>query len=131
MFFLQSIDSKLVELALGIPIHASTVSSYREAGIIPLGEFRKLTLAQYFVRVSSVEKFTNEELDLRSGLSESNYKKNSSLKTIAIFNSDLIEPYDINPRNVDNLYSYSRWERLSVQFDSDYSTIRKEDTPHL
>ena len=60
---LQRVDSKSVKLALGIPVHVSTFSSYREAGIVPLDEFRKLALATYFVRASSsVENFTNEEL---------------------------------------------------------------------
>ena len=59
-------DIKSVKLALGIPVRASTVSSYREAiSRLPLDEFRKVTLAIYFARASSVENFTNDELGNR------------------------------------------------------------------
>ena len=100
---LQSIDSKSVKLTLEIPVDASTVRSYsyREAGIVPLDEFRKLALAKYLIRASSVKKFTNEELDLRSDLDFPNRaKKNPTLKTIATFTSDLIENCDLNPRKL-------------------------------
>ena len=61
---LQNLESKSVKLVLGIPLYPSIVSSYIEGGTVPLGEFRKLALATYFVRASSVESFTDEELDV-------------------------------------------------------------------
>ena len=70
---------------------------------LPLDEFQMLALARYFVRASSVENFTDEELDLRSDLNFPNRaKKNSSLKTTATFTSDLIDNCNINPRNNNN-----------------------------
>ena len=61
---IQSIDRKSVKLALRIPLHAFTVTSYREVGVVPLDDFRKLALATCFVQESLVENFANEELTI-------------------------------------------------------------------
>ena len=101
LFFLPNyIDSKSVNLALGIPVHASTVSSYREAGIVivPL-EFRKPALANYFVRASSVEIFTNEELIFF----------NCHLLKVIFRNSDLFPNCTINTFPTDVHSILSRW----------------------
>ena len=63
MFF-QSLDSKAIKLALGIPVHATTLGAYREAGILPLDEIRKLAAAKYIIRGSSVVNHTNTEVEM-------------------------------------------------------------------
>ena len=39
---LKRVDYKAYKLALGTPIHASCVGTYREVGSLPLDEFRQL-----------------------------------------------------------------------------------------
>ena len=63
-------------------------------------------------------------------------KQNPSFKNIATFVSDLIGNCKINKsEKCQQAFSLSipipSWELLSSQFDTDYSTIRKEDTPHF
>ena len=55
---LQSLDSKAIKLALGIPVHATILGAYREADIFPLDKMRKLAAAAY-IRNSIVENHTN------------------------------------------------------------------------
>jgi len=44
---LQSIDSKAIKLAIGVPVHTNTSKSYAEAGMISLFEQRKLAISKY------------------------------------------------------------------------------------
>ena len=43
----QSLDSKAIKLALGIPESSNTLGANREVGILPLDEIRKLAAAKY------------------------------------------------------------------------------------
>ena len=49
-----NLDSKAVKLALGIPVHVTTLGACREAGIHPLNEIWKLAAAKYVIRNSTV-----------------------------------------------------------------------------
>ena len=63
---LQSLDSKAIKLALEIPVHATTLGTYREE-TIPLDETSKsAAAAKYVIRGCSVIKHTNAEVELRS-----------------------------------------------------------------
>ena len=56
------------------------------------------------------------------------------IKTIATFTSDWIDNSDVSSSNVNKLLLSTpipSWELLSAQFDTDYSTIRKYENPHL
>jgi len=44
---LQSIDSKAIKLAIGVPVH--TNKSYAEAGMISLSEQPKLAVSKYVI----------------------------------------------------------------------------------
>ena len=43
-----------IKLALGIPVHVTTLGACREAGIHPLNEIWKLAAAKYVIRNSTV-----------------------------------------------------------------------------
>ena len=43
---LQSIDSKAIKLAIGVPVHTNTRKTYAEAGMIFLSEQRKLAISK-------------------------------------------------------------------------------------
>ena len=51
---LQSIDSKAIKLAIGVPVHINTSKSYAEAGMISLSEQRKLAISEYVIRSLAV-----------------------------------------------------------------------------
>ena len=51
---LQSIDSKAVKLAIGVPVHTNINKSYAEAGMISLSEQRKLPVSKYVIRSLAV-----------------------------------------------------------------------------
>ena len=59
---LQSLDSKAVKLALGVPVHANTLNTYKEAGLLPLCEQRKLAVSKYVVRSLAVTNFVRDEI---------------------------------------------------------------------
>ena len=51
---LQSIDSKAIKLAIGVPVHTNTSKSYAEAGMLSLFEQRKLAISKYVIRSLAV-----------------------------------------------------------------------------
>ena len=50
---LQSIDSKAIKLAIGVPVHTNTSKSYAEA-VISLSEQRILAISKYVIRSLAV-----------------------------------------------------------------------------
>ena len=59
---LQSIDSKAIKLAIGVPVHTNTSKSYAEAGMISLSEQRKLAISKYVIRSLVVINSVTEEM---------------------------------------------------------------------
>ena len=59
---LQSIDSKAIKLAIGVPVHTNTSKSYTEAGMISLSEQRKLAISKYVIRSLAVITSVTEEI---------------------------------------------------------------------
>ena len=64
---LQSLDSKSIKLALGIPVHTTSFGACREAGILPPDEIQKLAAAKYIISGSSSADHTYTEVELRFG----------------------------------------------------------------
>ena len=58
---LQSIDSKAIKLAIGVPVHTNTSKSYAEAGI-SLSEQRKLAISKYVIRSLAVINSVTEDI---------------------------------------------------------------------
>ena len=59
---LQSIDSKAIKLAIGVPVHTNTNKSYAEAGMISLSEQRKLAVSKYVIRSLAVINSVTEDI---------------------------------------------------------------------
>ena len=57
----QSIDSKAIKLAIGVPVHTNTSKSYAEAGMISLSEQRKLAISKYVIRSLAVINSVTED----------------------------------------------------------------------
>ena len=59
---LQSVDSKAIKLAIGVPVHTNTSKSYAEAGLISLSEQRKLAISKYVIRSLAIINSVTEEV---------------------------------------------------------------------
>ena len=47
---LQSIECKALKLALGLPVHASSIHTYYEAQMLPLDDYRKLSCSKFVIK---------------------------------------------------------------------------------
>ena len=88
---LQSIVSKAIKLAIGVPVHTNTNKSYTEAEMIALSEQRKLAVSQYVIRNLAVINSVTEELFLDS---DKDYRKKSSKHAIYSANQKLYKRFD-------------------------------------
>ena len=59
---LQSIDSKAIKLAIGVPVHTNTSKTYAEAGMIFLSEQRKLAISKWVIKSIAVINSVTEEI---------------------------------------------------------------------
>ena len=59
---LESIDSKAIKLAIGVPVHTNTIKTYTEAGTISLAEQRQLTVSKYVIRRLSVTNSLTQDI---------------------------------------------------------------------
>jgi ribonuclease HI/L-rhamnose mutarotase len=125
---LQSLDSKAVKLALGVPIHTNTAKAYKLAGIIPLDEWRKICCAKYIVRACAVDNSTDEELFVRSDLVfPKQAQKVQSFQTISTFTKDLVQIDLLHLQNSPkNLVSpIPPWELEKAKYDIYYCNENK------
>ena len=65
---LQSIDSKGYKIALGLPIHTSSLKMYNEICVLPLDVQRELACAKYIARMKTINHISKDELNLNSEL---------------------------------------------------------------
>ena len=63
---MHTIDSKAIQLAIGVPVHTKTIKTYTEAGMISLSEQRKLAVSKYVIRSLSVTNSVTEEIFIDS-----------------------------------------------------------------
>lgn len=132
---LQSIDSRAIKIALGIPTHASIKNTYLESGIMSLDELREFTAAKYIIRCNAHDSNMKEVLNVRSDLDFPNYSKTTkSLTTIATYTSNIFKDTDINPENITKIPScspYPPWEIKQATFDIEYTSMIKSDNQLL
>ena len=132
---LQSLDSRAIKFALGIPVHTKTTEAYKAAGILPLDEYRKLSCAKYMVRASAVDNLTEPELHVRSDLHfPKRAQKVKILQTIATYTFDLFETSEINPYAVSPKLIYTptpMWELRHAGFDIDYTDLKKNEHENI
>ena len=132
---LQSLDSKAIKIALGVPTHASTISSYKEANILPLSEQRRLAVSKYIIRSVTVPNSVHNEIFIDR---EKEYPKRSrtisSVQPIFNYTKDLIEENNINIASIPCLPLIPQlppWEHKQARFDTDYTDIKKDEDQNL
>ena len=80
---LQSIDSKAIKLAIGVPVHTNTSKFYAEAWMTALSEQRKLVISKYVIRSLAVINSVTEEFFIDSNKDYPKSAQNiSSIQTI-------------------------------------------------
>ena len=126
-----SIDCKAYKLALGVPSHTSNRKTYREAGVLPLDQYRELAASKFVVRTLAHDNCIGEELNLKSDFDFPRRATNiSSQVTIATYTSHLMERSNINIKNIQIKPSFSPlplWEIPKPFFDIDYINSKKDE----
>ena len=132
---LQSIDSRGIKLALGLPISTNTLKCYKEVNLLSLDEQRKLATSNYFIRSQQVENSVTSEICIDSDTSfPRQSRKTSYLTPIYNYTKDVFESCNINPLDVQKMPivpSIPPWEHLSATFDYEYANIHKSDNINL
>ena len=120
---LQSINSKAIKLAIGVPVHTNTSKSYAEAGMISLSEQRKLAISKYVIRSLAVINSVTEEIFMDS---DKDYPKSaqniSSIQPIRNYINDLINKCNIDIKSIPVLPTspqMPQWEHINDKFDTD------------
>jgi len=128
---LQSLDSRAIKISLGVPIHSSTIKTYKEACILPLDDHRKLSVSKYVVRSLSIENsvrqdiFTDANIDFPKRAKQIPY-----LQPIRNYTMDLFEKGNIDITSIPIMPTFSsipKWEYLKAKFDIDYTETKKDD----
>jgi ribonuclease HI len=132
---LESLDSKAIKIAMGVPVHASTSKTYKECDILPLHEYRKVAVSKYVARSLSVPNSVFAELFIDRN---SDYPKRArniqSLQPIFNYTYSCFEKCDIN---ISDIYvspvvpMLPPWEMAAANFDIDYSAYHKSDNVHI
>ena len=132
---LQSVDSKALKIALGVPFHANTLKCYNETKILPLDKQRELAVSKYVVRSLSVENSNHDEVQMDCDTNYPKVSRNISyLQTIHDFTHQAMEECDINTKDIPILPHQPiipPWEHLNAVFDTNYSNWTKSDNENI
>ena len=126
---LQSIDSKAVKLAIGVPVHTNTLKTYQESRLPSLSEQRQHAVSKYVVRSLSVPNSVCEELYVDSDKDFPKRSKNiSSLQTIGNFSKKIMDENNIRLENIPTMPVVPlipRWVQQKANFDINYTDLSK------
>ena len=133
---IQSIDCKAFKFALGLPIHASCLRTYMEAGVLPLDEYRKAASSKYIVRSTTTD-INTEEINIKSDIDFPKRARSiSSYVTLNTFISSSPETQGLITKEKKIaqrpfIFPTPSWELQRPMFDIEYTDIVKEDNSHL
>ena len=130
---LQSIDSKAVKLAIGVPVQ--TNKSYAEAGMISLSEQRKLAVSKYVIRSFAVINSVTEEFFIASYKDYSKRALNiQSIQPVRKYINDLINKCNIDITSIPvhpASLQMPQWEHINARFDTDYTDLKKSESTNV
>ena len=129
---IESLDTRALKIALGVPIHTSNKKVYNATNILPLDDFRKQSCAKYIARANKSDSFNLTELSLKSDMHYPKRAQNISyLQSIASYVNDVFSDKNIS-EPIDNFIPPAPpWELNKATFDIFHSTTRKQDNIHL
>ena len=98
---LQSIDSRGIKIALGIPIPTNTQKCYDEINILSLNEQRHLATTNYFLRSQQIENSVTKDLFIDSDVLFPKQSRDTSyLKPIFNYTKEILQSCDIDPHEI-------------------------------
>jgi ribonuclease HI len=127
---LQSIDSHSIKIGLGVPVHSNTIKVYKEAGVLSLSEFRKLSVAKYIVRGSSTPNSAEDGILLNAENYPKRAKKITYLQQVLNYTGDFMQSCNVNIEDIPIMPTIPivpQWEHCSAIFDTEYTTVKKEE----
>ena len=131
----QSIDSKAIKLAIGVPVHTNTSKSYAEAGMISLSEQYKLAISKYVIRSLAVINLVTDEIFIDSNKDFPKSAQNiSSIQPIRNYINDLINECNIDIKSIPVLLTspqMPQWEHINTKFDTDYTDLKKSESTNI
>jgi len=126
---LQSLDSKAIKLAIGVPVHSNTSKTYQLAGILSLESQRLLAAAKYVVRSLSVDNSNFEEVNFDACHHYSHRaQKIKSLVPLRNFTQNVFSHCNVNIDNIKQTCITSTippWEHLKANVNMDYTSLKK------
>ena len=132
---LQSLDSKALKLALGVPVHTNTLKCYKEANILSLNEQRILDVSKYVVRSLCVKNSVTSEILMDSNNEYPKRSKNITyIKPVRNFTNDLISECNIDIDAISEVPIIPQmppWEHLNAIIDDEYTTLNKADNVNI
>ena len=132
---LESLDSRALKIAVGLPIHTNTSKFYKELNILSLSEQRQLFTTNYVVRSLSVENSVQEDIFVDSNIHyPKQARKTGYLQPILNYTSDMFSKANIDVRSISPMPlcpSIPPWEHLPATYDIDYSTNSKKDNINI
>ena len=127
---LQSIDSKAIKLALGVPVHTDTLKTYREASLLSLDDQRKLSAAKYITRCLSVSNSVTNDIFLDSDIDYPKRAKTISyLQPIKNYTDEMFKSCDIEISSISKspvIPIIPHWEHIAAKFDTQYTSLIKK-----
>jgi hypothetical protein len=127
---LQSIYSRSIKIGLGVPIHSNTIKVYKEAGVLSLSEFRKLSVAKYMVQGLSTPNSAEDGILLNTENYPKRAKKILYLQQVLNYTSDLMQSCNVNIEDIPIMPTIPivpQWEHCPAIFDTEYTTVKKEE----
>ena len=110
---LESIDCRSFKLALGVPLHSSTIGTYTEINVLPLHYCRLRACSKFIYKAISMNTFCKEEVKLTR---ETHFAKRAinvrSTMPIRSYTSKITEKLDLENREVAtqiNVHSIPLW----------------------
>jgi len=131
---LTSLDCRAIKLAIGVPIHASTAKSYKEAGILPLCDQRKLAVSKYVVRSLSVPNSVSEELFFNAHDYPLRAQNIPYLQQSVNYIDDITSNCNIDLASIPilpSLLPIPPWELMKANFDIDYTDYKKNEETNI
>ena len=132
---LQSIDSKAIKLAIGVPVHTNTSTLYTEAGMIYLSEQCKLVISKYVIRSLAVINSVTEEIFIDSNKAYPESAQNiSSIQPIRNYINVLINKCNIDIKSIPVLPTspqMPQWEHINAKLDTDYTDLMKSESTNI
>ena len=132
---LESLDSRALKTAIGLPIHTNTSKCYKELNILSLSEQRELFTTNYVVRSLSVENSVKEEIHLDSKIHFPKQTRNTSyLQPIQNYTSELFLKANIDVNSISPMPLFPLippWEHLSASYDINYSRHTKDENINI